>query len=50
LNNINFKTDDYVENLTGLVKQHQQTEKKRKRDERKEARKVLTQDEGIALI
>lgn len=27
-----------MESLTGLVRQHQQTEKKRKRDERKEAK------------
>ncbi|KAL3079713.1 hypothetical protein niasHS_013995 [Heterodera schachtii] len=32
------QTDEYVESLTGLVRQHQQTEKKRKRDERKEAK------------
>lgn len=29
------QTDEYVESLTGLVRQHQQTEKKRKREERK---------------
>uniref|UniRef100_A0A183BK89 Helicase ATP-binding domain-containing protein n=1 Tax=Globodera pallida TaxID=36090 RepID=A0A183BK89_GLOPA len=32
------QTDEYVESLTGLVRQHQQTERKRKRDERKEAK------------
>ncbi|KAI6192890.1 hypothetical protein M3Y99_01910300 [Aphelenchoides fujianensis] len=35
------QTDTFVESLTGLVRQHQQVEKKRKRDERKEARKAL---------
>lgn len=35
------QTDEYVESLTGLVRQHQTTEKKRKRDENKEAKKVL---------
>jgi hypothetical protein len=42
-----LQTDDYVESLTGLVKQHQQTEKKRKRDERNEAKQVLRQQEGL---
>lgn len=36
-----------MESLTGLVRQHQQTEKKRKRDERKEAKlAVLKQQAG----
>uniref|UniRef100_A0A1I8BQS0 SNF2-family ATP dependent chromatin remodeling factor snf21 n=1 Tax=Meloidogyne hapla TaxID=6305 RepID=A0A1I8BQS0_MELHA len=39
------QTDDYVESLTGLVKQHQVTEKKRKRDERTEAKKALKQQQ-----
>lgn len=30
------QTDEYVESLTGLVKQHQATEKRRKRNERRE--------------
>ncbi|KAI6223354.1 hypothetical protein M3Y95_00881300 [Aphelenchoides besseyi] len=38
------QTDEFVESLTGLVRQHQQVEKKRKRDERKEARKALEQE------
>lgn len=33
------QTDEYVESLTGLVKQHQATEKKRKKDEKKEAKR-----------
>ncbi|KHN70758.1 ATP-dependent helicase brm [Toxocara canis] len=32
------QTDEYVESLTGLVKQHQATEKRRKRAERREQR------------
>lgn len=32
------QTDEYVESLTGLVKQHQATEKRRKRQERREQR------------
>lgn len=40
------QTDEYVESLTGLVKQHQQTEKKRKRDEKNEARIALKQQSG----
>lgn len=32
------QTDEYVESLTGLVKQHQATEKRRKRNERREQR------------
>uniref|UniRef100_A0A915NPB8 Uncharacterized protein n=2 Tax=Meloidogyne TaxID=189290 RepID=A0A915NPB8_9BILA len=40
------QTDEYVENLTGLVKQHQVTEKKRKRDERSEAKKALKQQQS----
>lgn len=35
------QTDEYVESLTGLVKQHQATEKKRKKDEKKEAKRAL---------
>lgn len=35
------QTDEFVESLTGLVKQHQQVEKKRKRDERRTAQKAL---------
>lgn len=35
------QTDEYVESLTGLVKQHQATEKKRKRDEKKDVKKMV---------
>lgn len=40
------QTDEYVESLTGLVKQHQATEKKRKREEKDEARIALKQQLG----
>uniref|UniRef100_A0A915ETT0 Uncharacterized protein n=1 Tax=Ditylenchus dipsaci TaxID=166011 RepID=A0A915ETT0_9BILA len=44
------QTDEYVESLTGLVKQHQATEKKRKNDEKKEAKYALKQQtEGAEL-
>lgn len=41
------QTDEYVESLTGLVKQHQATEKRRKRNERRE-QKAKEKAEGIA--
>lgn len=37
------QTDEFVESLTGLVRQHQQVEKKRKREERRVAQKALEQ-------
>jgi SWI/SNF-related matrix-associated actin-dependent regulator of chromatin subfamily A protein 2/4 len=41
------QTDEYVESLTGLVKQHQVTEKKRKKQERIEAKKAWKQQAGL---
>lgn len=35
------QTDEYVKSLTGLVRQHQQTEKKRKKQEREAERKAI---------
>ncbi|VDN42583.1 unnamed protein product [Gongylonema pulchrum] len=40
------QTDEYVESLTGLVKQHQATEKRRKRKERREQRAKEKLQEG----
>ncbi|MCP9264780.1 ATP-dependent helicase brm [Dirofilaria immitis] len=41
------QTDEYVESLTGLVKQHQATEKRRKRNERREQKeKEKMQENG----
>ncbi|CAD5212428.1 unnamed protein product [Bursaphelenchus okinawaensis] len=37
------QTDEFVESLTGLVRKHQQVEKKKKREERKTAQKALDQ-------
>ncbi|KAE9552456.1 hypothetical protein FO519_004341 [Halicephalobus sp. NKZ332] len=39
------QTDEYVESLTGLVKQHQSTEKKRKKQERRDA-KIANKNQG----
>lgn len=44
------QTDEYVESLTGFVKQHQATEKKRKRQEKREARMALKQQSGFFFI
>ena len=45
------QTDEYVESLTGLVKQHQSTEKKRKKQERREAKMASKpQDDELQVI
>uniref|UniRef100_A0A2K6WAG2 Uncharacterized protein n=1 Tax=Onchocerca volvulus TaxID=6282 RepID=A0A2K6WAG2_ONCVO len=45
------QTDEYVESLTGLVKQHQATEKRRKRNERREQKeKEKMQESGESEI
>lgn len=44
------QTDDYVASLTGLVKQHQATEKKRKRDEKKEVKQALKQKQQAGIL
>jgi SWI/SNF-related matrix-associated actin-dependent regulator of chromatin subfamily A protein 2/4 len=47
------QTDEFVESLTGLVKQHQAAEKKRKRVERREAQKALEQqnaESGVVRV
>lgn len=44
------QTDEYVESLTGLVKQHQATEKKRKRDEKKEEKLALKRQQASGFF
>jgi SWI/SNF-related matrix-associated actin-dependent regulator of chromatin subfamily A protein 2/4 len=44
------QTDEYVKSLTGLVRQHQQVEKKRKKQERDAARKAIENDDEINVI
>ncbi|VDN08170.1 unnamed protein product [Thelazia callipaeda] len=45
------QTDEYVESLTGLVKQHQATEKRRKRNERREQKaKEKMQENGDSEV